>query len=76
MDKATYMNNKASGTLELYRGDEISRRIRKRYPLSAQLAILFDKDIKPAEYRAYQAFRAEVKAEVDAELAELEAETK
>lgn len=76
MDKQKYLIHKASGTLDLYRGDEISRRLRAEgYPLSAQIAILFDKDIKPAEYRTYQAVRARIKAEVDAELAQLEAET-
>ena len=72
--RQVYEQSKASGTLELIRGDEISRLIRARYPLSAQIAILMDRDTKPAEFEAYQAFRADCKAKVDAELAELERE--
>ena len=76
MDKIKYQIHKANGTLDVLRGDEISRRLRGRgYPISAQIAILYDKDTKPAEYRTYQAIRAEVKAEVDAEMARFEAET-
>lgn len=72
--RQVYEHSKANGTLELIRGDEISRLIRTRYPLSAQIAILMDRDTKPAEFAAYQAFRAECKAKVDAELARLETE--
>ena len=72
--RQVYEQSKASDTLELIRGDEISRLIRARYPLSAQIAILMDRDTKPAEFAAYQAFRAECKAKVDAELARLESE--
>lgn len=73
MDKVKYELAKANGTLELLRGDMISALIRKRYPLSAQIAILMDKDTKPKEYEAYQTFRTECKAQVDADLARFEA---
>jgi hypothetical protein len=72
IDKVKYELAKASGTLELVRGDEISRLIRTKYPLSAQIAILMDRDAKPVEYEAYQAFRAECKAKVDAEIEDME----
>ena len=72
MDKTKYILAKANGLLDRFRGDEISRRIAKVYPLSAQIALLMDKDLKPTEWKAYQAFRARVKAEVDAEIAEFE----
>ena len=72
MDKAKYMLAKKNGLQERFRGDEISRRISKKYPLSAQLALLMDKDEKPGEWEAYQAFRAKVKEEVDNEIAALE----
>ena len=74
MDRIKYQLSRASGTLDILRGDEISRLIRAKYPLSAQIAILMDRDTKPAEFAAYQAFRAECKAKVDAELARLESE--
>lgn len=70
MDKTKYMLAKKNGLQERFRGDEISRRIAKKYPLSAQIALLMDKDEKPTEWEAYQAFRASVKAEVDAEITE------
>ena len=71
IDKVQYEIAKASGTLDLLRGDEISRLIRTKYPLSAQIAILMDRDSKPSEYAEYQAFRAECKAKVDAEMGAL-----
>ena len=72
--KTKYLLAKKNGIVERFRGDEISRRIAKKYPLSAQIALLMDKDIKPEEWSAYQAFRAEVKAQVDAEISITEAE--
>lgn len=72
IDKVKYELAKASGTLELLRGDIISERIRKKYPFSAQIALLMDKDLKYDEWCEYQAFRSIVKREVDAELAEME----
>jgi len=72
VDRDKYELAKTNGVLEKLRGDEISRRISKRYPLSAQIALLMDKDEKPEEWATYQTFRASVKAEVDAELAQLE----
>ena len=61
-----YEQAKANGKLEQLRGDMISKRIGKRYPLHAQVGLLFDVDTKPEEIAEYQAFRAQVKAEVDA----------
>lgn len=71
MDREKYLLAKKNGLLERLRGDEISRRIAKEYPLSAQIALLMDKDTKVEEWEKYQAFRNEVKAEVDAEIEEL-----
>lgn len=68
MDKEKYLLAKANGLEDRFRGDEISRRIAKEYPLSAQIALLMDKDIKPNEWAEYQAFREKVKNEVDAEI--------
>lgn len=70
--KENYECAKRNGDLERFRGDEISRRIAKVYPLSAQIALLMDKDEKPEEWKEYQAFREKVKAEVDADIASIE----
>lgn len=69
-----YEQAKANGKAEQLRGDMISKRIAKRYPLNAQVALLFDIDTKPEEVAEYQAFRAEVKDEVDEILAGFEEE--
>ena len=70
--KTKYLLAKKNGRAEQFRGDEISRRIAKRYPLSAQIALLMDKDAKPFEFAEYQTFRAKCKEEVDALIAEAE----
>lgn len=71
MDKEKYLLAKANGLEDRFRGDEISRRIAKEYPLSAQIALLMDKDSKPDEWAKYQAFREEVKKQVDSEISEI-----
>ena len=69
--KEKYLLAKKNGKEERFRGDEISHRIAAQYPLSAQIALLMDKDIKLTEWEEYQAFRAKIKADVDMEIAEL-----
>jgi hypothetical protein len=71
-NKSNYDLAKKNNDLELFRGDEISRRIAKVYPLSAQIALLMDKEEKPYEYQQYQAFRQQVKLEVDSEMISME----
>ena len=71
MDKEKYLLAKKNGLVERFRGDEISRRIAKVYPLSAQIALLMDKDRKQEEWQAYQDYRAKVKDEVDSEISAL-----
>lgn len=66
IDKNKLLLAEKNGLLERFRGDEISRRITKEVPLSAQIAMLWDG--KPEEKEAYQAFRSKIKAEVDAEI--------
>ena len=56
----------AEWLLETCRGDEIARRIALKYPLNSQIALLMDKELKYTEWCEYQAYRAEVKNEVDA----------
>lgn len=63
--KTRYLLAKKNGQVERFRGDEISRRIAKEYPLSAQIALLMDKDLKYNEWVEYQTFRVKVKQEVD-----------
>ena len=72
MDRDKYLLANANGLIDRFRGDEISRRIAKQYPLSAQIALLMDKDLKTEKWEEYQDFRAKVKAEVDEELKALE----
>lgn len=66
-----------------YKGEEALKKFRKRliareinavHDNDAQLAILFNQYIEPAEYEAYQAFRVECKARADATMARLKAE--
>ena len=61
-----YMNGEEA--LTRYRDRAIAAKIGKTYNQDAQLAILFNKDVHPDEYEAYQAFRVECKAAVDAEM--------
>ena len=57
---------KLNGTLaELY-SDEVVRRIRARYSLSEEFAILRQRDEKPEEFAAYNAFAEACKAEAKA----------
>lgn len=43
---------------------EIVRRIRKRYTINQELAILRQRDTKPEEYEKYNAYVEDCKAEV------------
>lgn len=72
MNIENYLSAKANGTIEKFRGDEISRRIAKKYPLSSQIALLMDKDLKYNEWVEYQAYRAQIKQEVDNEITQIE----
>ena len=76
MEKARYLIHKKNGSVERLRGEEISRLIGKKYPFSAQIALVMDKDTKPEEYAEYQKFREECKAQVDAQLLLLSSEAK
>ena len=72
IDKVKYEIHKASGTLKPYRASLIEAEIGKRYTIGAEIALTNDKTTKPTEYAEYQAYRAECKALVDKEMAELE----
>lgn len=60
--------------LKRYRDKAIAAEIGKVHDKDAQIAILANEHIYPEEYEAYQAFRAECKAKVDADIATLRAE--
>lgn len=47
-------------------GDEITKRIRRRYNINQELAILRQRDSKPDEYAAYDEYAEQCKAEVKA----------
>ena len=47
---------------------EIIRRIRKRYTVNQELAILRQRDTKPIEFAEYDAYVERCKAEVKAEM--------
>lgn len=46
--------------------NEIIRRIRKKYSLNQELAILRQRDVKPTEFAIYDKFVEQCKAEVKA----------
>lgn len=73
-NRENYECAKMNGDTERFRGDEISRRIAKVYPLSAQIALLMDKDLKYNEWIEYQTYRQNIKDEVNAEILQFENE--
>ena len=72
INRDDYESAKANGLEERFRGAEISRRISHIVPISDQIALIQDKDDKPEKYAKYQALRAQIKAEVDAEIEYIE----
>ena len=54
-------------TAEVY-GQEVDRLIRRRYTLSQELAIMRQRDKKPEEWEAYNAYCEECKAEAKKEV--------
>ncbi len=58
---------KANGLQDTAREYEINERIRQKYSLSNELAILRQRDTKPEEFAEYNAFVEQIKADVNAE---------
>lgn len=56
------------GTLEHFKSRAIEERIREKYSISDEFAILRQRDTKPKEFAEYNAFVEQVKAEVYAEI--------
>ena len=57
---------KKNGTVERVKNRLIDEAISRRYPYSAQIAILRQKEEKPEEYAAFYAYAEECKARVRA----------
>lgn len=64
-----YLANKC-GYLDRLKARVIDERIRKKYTISNEFAILRQRDTKPEEFAEYNAFVEQVKAEVNKEAAE------
>lgn len=60
----------ANGTLEEVYAREVERRLRAKYTVSAELAILRQRDSKPEEFEAYNEYAEQCKAEAKAALEE------
>ena len=60
---------KKDGKLDQVKGRAIEERIRERYSVSDELAILRQRDRKPEEFAEYDAFVEQVKADVASEIA-------
>ena len=58
----------ANGVLDKLMETEINKRIRQKYTISNELAILRQRDTKPEEFDQYNAFVEGIKAEVKAEI--------
>ena len=63
---------KLNGIEKLVMAEEIDRRIRKKYTISDEFAILRQRDDKPEEFAEYNAYAEKCKAEVKAEFAAAE----
>lgn len=72
--KLDYARAYAKGTLATFRDRAIEREIGKTYTVGAQIATLYNRDVHPDEYEAYQRYRAECKSKVDADMATLATE--
>ena len=57
-----------NGTLQNDYATEVNRLIRERYSISDELAILRQRDEKPEEFAAYNAFVEECKAKAKVEI--------
>lgn len=57
-----------NGTTDALYAQEVERRIRKKYTLSQEMAILRQRDTKPEEFAEYDAYAEQCKAEAKAEV--------
>ena len=68
MNKVMRKLAELNGTLEKEYGAAVTRRIRERYSLSDELAIMRQRDEKPAEFSAYYEYVEKCKAYAKAEI--------
>jgi hypothetical protein len=66
--KFLFMIAERDGQLERVKSLAIENRIREKYSISDEFAILRQRDRKPKEFAEYDAFVEQVKAEVNAEI--------
>lgn len=66
--KFLFMIAERHGQLERVKSLAIENRIREKYSISDELAILRQRDTKPEEFAEYNAFAEQAKAEVNAEI--------
>ena len=60
--------SKRNGTQNKYYPNIVSEKIRERYSIDAELAILRQRDEKPEEFAAYNAYAEQCKKEAKEEL--------
>lgn len=68
MDNIEKRLSRLNGTVESDYVKEVEKLIRKRYSISTELAILRQRDTKPAEFEEYNNYVEACKASVKAEL--------
>ena len=66
MTKTKKLLSRANATEEKEYGARVNRLLRQKYSLSDELAILRQRDEKPEEYAAYNAYCEECKAKAKA----------
>lgn len=60
--------SRLNGTLEADYGAAVERAVRKRYTVSAELAVLRQRDTKPEEFEEYNTYVEQCKARVREEM--------
>lgn len=68
MKKYAFCLAERDGKLDYVKSLAIEERIREKYSISDELAILRQRDTKPDEFAEYNAFAEQAKAEVNAEI--------
>ena len=68
MEKWKIRLAKLNGTAERIYPDLVTDKIRRKYSLNAELAILRQRDEKPEEFAMYNAYAEECKKEAQSEL--------
>ena len=72
INKISYLNHKASGTLERYKGDLVGALVGQRYSINDQIGLIRQQGTKADEYAAFNAYANECVATVNRWFAEME----